>query len=245
MPQLRPVDLEGRVALVTGGADEVGAAFADLLGSAGAEVAVAGGAGPSLERMAIRFGVETFECDPFEPGGLREVVGAVGRRLGRLDVLVCAHGTRPPRRRFLDISCEDYRRTFAVNLDATFAALQEAGRTMVAAGRGGRIVVVGLNQGAASQPEGIDFYASQAALRELIRGAAFDLDADGVTVNGVFHGPLRPEEPDQAGAGNGDADGTVEAADVARAALWLVDPEISGVTGSVVDVAAARSTRPA
>jgi 3-oxoacyl-[acyl-carrier protein] reductase len=237
MPQLRPVDLEGRVALVTGGTGEVGAAFADLLGSAGAEVAVAGSAGPALERMAIRLGVETFECDPFEPGGLREVVGAVDRRLGRLDVLVCAHGTRPLRRSFLDISCEDYRRAFVVNLDATFAALQEAGRTMVAAGRGGRIVIVGSNRAFASQPEGVDFDASQAALRELIRGAALDLAADGVTVNGVFHGPLRQDQSDQAEAGEGDADGTVAAADVARAALWLVDPEVGGVTGSVVDVA--------
>ncbi len=236
MPQLRPIDLEGRVALVIGGTDEVGTAFADLLGSAGAEVAVAGPAGPALERIAIRLGVETFECDPLEPAGLREVVGAVDGRLGRLDVLVCADGTRPPRRSFLDISFEDYRRTFAVHLDATFAAMQEAGRTMVAAGRGGRIVVVGSNQAVASEPEGVDFHASQAALRELIRGAAVDVAADGITVNGVFHGPLRPEDPDQAGDGDGDADGTVEAADVARAALWLVDPEITGVTGSVVDV---------
>jgi 3-oxoacyl-[acyl-carrier protein] reductase len=243
MPQLRPVDLEGRVALVTGGTDQVGAAFADLLGSAGAEVAVAGRAGPALERMAIRLGVETFECDPFEPGGLRGVVGAVGRRLGHLDVLVCAHGTRPLGRRFLDISFEDYRRTFAVNLDATFAALQEAGRTMVAGGRGGRIVVVGSNQAVASRSGGVDFEASQAALRALIRAAAVDFAADGVTVNGIFHGPLRPEEPDEAEADDGDADGTVRAADVARAALWLVDPEISGVTGSVVDVGVAGSAR--
>src|ERR1700723_1331102 len=138
--QLRPIDLEGRVALVTGGTGETGMAIVDLLGSAGAEVAVADESTEALERIAIRLGVATFECAFSNAAEVSAVFGAVGERFGRLEVLVCAHGPQPRAQPLLEISVEDYRRTVAVNLDATFVAVQQAGRAMLAGGRGGRIV---------------------------------------------------------------------------------------------------------
>ncbi len=247
MQQLRPVDLEGRVALVTGGTGPIGIAIADLLGSAGAEVAVADEPGDALERMAIRLGVATFECDFSDATGLAAVFGAIAERFGRLDVLVCAHGSVPAPRPLLEIPFEDYRRTMAVNLDSTFLAVQEAGRAIVAGGQGGGIVLVGSARALASRPGGAGYDASQAALRGLIRGAAIDLAADRVTVNGVLHGLLRPppaddeyEEPNDAAAGVIGAAGEPE--DVARAALWLADPASSGVTGSVVVVDGGQSS---
>jgi 3-oxoacyl-[acyl-carrier protein] reductase len=244
MAQLRPVDLEGSVALVTGGTGAVGAAVADLLGSAGAEVAIAGEPGAELERMEIRLGLATFECGFSDPTELAAVFGAVGERFGRLDLLVCAHGSQPPPRPLLEIPFEDYRRTLAVNLDSTFLAIQQAGRAMIAGSRGGRIVIVGSTDGAAG---GADYEASQAALRGLIGGASADLAEHDVTVNAILHGPLRPEADDDEYVDPAerprDAGGPLgEPADVARAALWLVDPDNSYVTGSVVTVDGGRSS---
>ncbi|HEX4751880.1 MAG TPA: SDR family oxidoreductase [Solirubrobacterales bacterium] len=244
MAQLRPVDLEGSVALVTGGTGQVGAAVADLLGSAGAEVAVADEPGPELQRMEIRLGLAAFECGFSDPTELVTVFGAVEERFGRLDLLVCSHGSPPPSRPLLEIPFEEYRRTLAVNLDSTFLAVQQAGRAMIAGGRGGRIVIVGSTDGAAG---GADFEASQAALPGLVRGASEGLAEHDVTVNAILHGPLRPEPADDEYVDPAerprDAGGPLgEAADVARAALWLIDPDNSYVTGSVVTVDGGRSS---
>jgi 3-oxoacyl-[acyl-carrier protein] reductase len=245
--QLRPIDLEGRVALVTGGTGETGMAVVDLLGSAGAEVAVADEPGAALERIAIRLGVATFACSFSDATQLGSVFDALDERFGRLDVLVCAHGARPQPRPLLEISSEEYRRTIALNLDATFFAVQRAGRAMLAGGRGGRIVLVGPCGGLGSRPAGADFAASQAALRGLVRAAATDLASEGVTVNGIVHGSLRPPRADddyeEPGTRSADPAGLLgEPADVARAALWLVDPENSFVTGSTVTVDGGRSS---
>ena len=239
--QLRPIDLEGRVALVTGGSGATAMAIVDLLGSAGAEVAVAGEPGAALEQMAIRLGVATFECDFSDPAQLGGVFTALGERFGRLDVLVCAHSSQLQPRPLLEISLEDYRRTVAVNLDSTFFAIQGAGRAMLAGGQGGRIVVVGSCGEFGSRPAGADFEASQAALRGLVRAASTDLAPDGVTVNGIVHGPLRPprSEDDYEEQGTRPTDRArllAEPADVARAVLWLVDPENSYVSASIVTV---------
>ncbi len=239
--QLRPIDLEGRVVLVTGGRGATGIAIVDLLGSAGAEVAVASEPGVALEQMAIRLGVATFECNFSDPTQLGGVLAAVGERFGRLDVLVCAHGSELQARPLLEISLADYRRTVAVNLDSTFFAVQGAARAMLAGGRGGRIVVIGSSGGFGSRPAGADFEASQAALRGLIRAAATDLAPEGITVNGIFHGSPHPlsSEDDHEEQDTRPSDRPslrAEPADVARAALWLVDPETAHVTASIVTV---------
>ncbi len=204
MPHLRPVDLQDRVALVTGATGEVGAAFTDLLGSAGAEVAVAGETGPALERMAIRLGVETVEADPADPRASAAAAAAIAERLGRLDVLVCVLGS-------------------AVDPDAALAALREVGPTLASGGRGGRIVLV----------VGPESDVAPGAIAE----SAAELAAAGVTFNAIFHGRLRPPESDEWDEDDqATAIGTVGASDVARAALWLLDPEVMGVTGSVLDL---------
>jgi NAD(P)-dependent dehydrogenase (short-subunit alcohol dehydrogenase family) len=243
--QLRPIDLDGRVALVTGGTGEIGTAVVDLLGSAGAEIAVADEPGAALEQIAIRLGVATYECSFAEPTQLGAVFAAVGERFGRLDVLVCAHGCQPQPQPLLEIPFEDYRRTVAVNLDSTFFAIQQAGRAMIAGGRGGRIVVVGSAGAPGSGPAGADFDASQAALRGLVRGASADLAPEGVTVNAIVHGSLRPsDEDEEQGTRPALPAGPLgEPTDIARAALWLVDPENSYATASIVTVDGGQSSR--
>jgi NAD(P)-dependent dehydrogenase (short-subunit alcohol dehydrogenase family) len=159
-----------------------------------------------------------------------------------------AHGSQPQPQPLLEISFEDYRRTVAVNLDSAFVAVQQAGRAMVAGGRGGRIVLVGSSGGLGSRPAGADFDASQAALRGLVRAAATDLAPEGITVNGIFHGSLRPPSSDddyeEPGTRSADpAAGLGEPADVARALMWLVDPENTYVTASIVTIDGGRSSQ--
>lgn len=218
MSPLPTVDLQGRVALVLGGAGGVGAAIADSIGSAGAEVMVADSDPDELRRVEARLSVATIECDFAAMDPSATPVAAAIDRFSRLDVLVCAQGRPAHPQALLDVSFEDYRRGRASDLDSTFLCVQAAARAMASCQEGGRIVVVVGTGALASQGGTAAYDAAQAGQRGLVRAAAIELAPQRVTVNAIVFG--------EGG----------EPADAARAALWLIDPDNSFVTGSAVVV---------
>lgn len=241
MPHLPQVDLSGRVALVAAGTGETGEAIAGILGSAGAEVAVAGGGEAGLQRMEARLGSATFDCEFSDPVQIGELFASIRERFGRLDVLVYAQEERPGPRRILEIGFQDYRTTIARNLDAAFLCFQKAAQIMVAGEAGGRIVVIASLNALTSQRGAVDHEIAQAGLRGLVKAAAVDLAPDRISVNGVLAGPLRSQLPEERYDSVGETAlnprGLIgDPADVARAALWLADPENGFVTGSLVTV---------
>jgi 3-oxoacyl-[acyl-carrier protein] reductase len=201
------VDLGGRVALVVGGARGVGAAIAELLGAAGAEVAVADDDAAALARIEARSAYETFECQFEDPAAVAEMLAGVRERLGRLDALAWA---RPA--------------GSAAELEAASHCVAEAARLMTAGG-GGRIVLVGST--------------GDSDLPNLVRTTAAELAPQRVAVNAVLAGAIRGELPDAELAERVAANPSGmagEPEDVARAALWLLDPENAFVTGATVVV---------
>lgn len=231
MPGLPGVDLQGRVALVAGGARGLGAEIAEWLGSAGAEVMVADDDRDELERVEMRSAFATFQCDFASPVGVVEAFAALKERFGRLDVLVCAQRRRLPARALLELSFDEYRRTLATDLDASFLCVQQAARLMSEGGAGGRIVLIGTRE-VPGGSRGADHRVAQAGLRGLVEAAAAELAPLRITVNGVLPGAIRGDLPDEELAG-----GMIgEPGDVARAVLWLVDPDNSYVNGTLVTV---------
>lgn len=251
--QLPPVDLTGRVALVCG-AGEVGEAIASSLGSAGAEVAVAAtrdgrgaeadAAAPGADRLSrieARQGATTFDTDLADPVQIGELFVTLKERFGRLDVLICTEEDRPAPRSLLDLSFSDYRATIARTQDATFLCLQKAAHLMVAGGEGGRIVITTSLNALNSQRGAVDQEVAQSALRGLVKSAALDLTPHRITVNAILFGPLRAEVPadryDSVGEGALNPSAPIgDPADIARATLWLADPENTFTTGSLVTV---------
>jgi NAD(P)-dependent dehydrogenase (short-subunit alcohol dehydrogenase family) len=189
--------LEGQVAVVTGGASGIGAATARRLARAGADVAV-------LDRDAERGGQVAgevralgrralfLELDLSRPEGVPAAVESVVASLGRIDVLVnCAGITgHPAPGKVLELAEETWDVVFAVNAKAPFLLMQEVGRRMVEAGRGGRIVNVTSSSAhrALSMPA---YSASKAALGQLTRAAAAELGPHGINVNNVAPGLTR------------------------------------------------------
>jgi len=238
--QLPPIDLTGRVALVCG-AGEVGEAIASDLGSAGAEVAVAATGTDRLTRIEARLGATTFDTDLADPVQIGELFVTLKERFGRLDVLVCTEEDRPAPRSLLDLSFSDYRATIARTLDATFLCLQKAAHLMVSGGEGGRIIITTSLNALATQRGAVDQEVAQSALRGLVKSAALDLTAHRITVNGILFGPLRSEVPadryDAVGSGALNPAAPIgDPADIARATLWLADPENTFTTGSLITV---------
>jgi 3(or 17)beta-hydroxysteroid dehydrogenase len=131
--------LEGKVALISGGASGIGLATARRFAEEGATVVLG-----DIDRNAAERACAGIEGASFEPLDVtsdedwRRAADAVAARHGRLDVLVNSAGVAPTGT-IEDVSLEDWRRTIAVNLDGTFLGCRHGVRVMKASG-GGSIV---------------------------------------------------------------------------------------------------------
>lgn len=177
--------LDGKVAVVTGGASGIGREIARTLAVRGAAVAVldldevgAAEVAAALEGQALGVG-----CDVSDAASVTSAVSRVVETFGRVDALVnCAGIARIDPA--AELSLTDWDATFAVNLRGAFLCCQEVGRYLLAAG-GGRIVNIA-SQAASVALEGHAAYcASKAGLVGLTRVLAIEWGGRGVTVNAV------------------------------------------------------------
>jgi 2-deoxy-D-gluconate 3-dehydrogenase len=135
--------LDGKVALVTGAAGGLGAALAEGLAEAGADLVVTSreierlvGIADSIERQGRR--CMATACDVQHPDQVRSLIARAEEEFGRLDILVNNAGTTH-RDRPEDFPEAEWDRVLDVNLKSVFIACQEAGRRMIARG-GGKII---------------------------------------------------------------------------------------------------------
>jgi NAD(P)-dependent dehydrogenase (short-subunit alcohol dehydrogenase family) len=147
MSALQSFRLDGKVALVTGGAGILGRRFVRGLAEAGALVAVVDALGDAANAVADEIGPEAvgFACDVADPDSVRDCVAAVLERFGAIDVLHnnAATKTAEPRRFFTpfeDYPLETWREVMSVNIDGMFLMAQAVGRHMVARGGGGSVI---------------------------------------------------------------------------------------------------------
>jgi len=193
----RILDLNGRVALVTGGSRGIGRAISLALASCGASVAVnyrqrenqAADVVAEIERLGGR--ALAVRADVSLGSDVTTMIGDIEQRLGPVDILVNNAGTAT----MIDIDDlteAEFDQTLAVNLKSAFLCTQAVLRGMRAR-RWGR--VVNLSSAAARGPGlvGIHYNASKAGLEGLTRGYAGRLARDGITVNAVAPGPIDTE----------------------------------------------------
>lgn len=188
--------LEGRIALVTGASRGIGAAIAKALGEAGADVAVHGNANPAeATAAAVRaFGrrAATLVADMADPKAPDRLVRETMSALGGLDIVVNNAGIirRGPT---VDTTDEDWHAVLAVNLDGVFRLCRAAGRHMLAAGRGGKIINIASLlsfQGGLNVPA---YAASKSAVAGLTRELSNEWAAKGINVNAIAPGYMRTD----------------------------------------------------
>jgi NAD(P)-dependent dehydrogenase (short-subunit alcohol dehydrogenase family) len=179
--------LAGRVALVTGAAQGMGAAHARRLAADGAAVAVNDlNDSPTLHALAEELGGVSVPGDVADPEQARAVVDAAAQALGGLDVLVANHAymTMAP---FLDHDREDWWKVIDTNLGGTFHLIQAALPHLRARGAG-RIVVVSSEWGVTGWPGATAYAASKAGLVSLVKTLGRELAPQGIIVNAVAPG---------------------------------------------------------
>ncbi len=186
----------GRVVLVTGASEGIGAATARRLGAAGAVVLLVARTTDRLRQVQAEIlaaGGTAFvhPCDLSDPAAAHELAAAVLRQHGRVDVVVSNAG-RSIHRSVADTAdrVHDVQRTSAINYVGPVALLLGLLPAMRAAGRG-HIVNVSSASLASYAPGWSAYLASKAAFDYWLRCAAPELRRDGVSVSTVYFGMVR------------------------------------------------------
>lgn len=176
----------GKTAVVTGGASGIGGAIASRLAADGARVVVAdirSPVQPGSERC------EYVECDVSSEQSVAVFRATILAKYERCDILINNAGIFASRT-FEEITFAEWRRTFAVNLDAMFL-LTRALLPGMRANRWGRIINLASNTLGSAVPNHVDYIASKGGVVGFTRGLASEVGVDGVTVNAIAPGLTR------------------------------------------------------
>ncbi len=180
--------LEGKRAIVTGGAGGIGRAIAAGYLSEGAEVVIADLDGGAAAKAAAELGsgASSQALDVSKLSSIDAMIEAVSAA-GAIDILVnnAAVFDMAP---IVEITEASYDRVFAVNVKGLLFTLQAVAKRMIAQGRGGKIINVASQAGRRGEALVAVYCASKAAVISLTQSAGLDLIRHGINVNGISPG---------------------------------------------------------
>jgi 3-oxoacyl-[acyl-carrier protein] reductase len=184
--------LEGKAALVIGGARGIGEAIVERFVEEGARLTIADILENEGATTAARLGAAFVRTDVSSPADAQAAVDAALAAHGRLDILVRNAGIFPWTL-IEDTLPEEWDAVLAVNLKGTFLAARAALRPMKAQGSGRMIFTSSITGPRVTSPGHGHYSASKAGINGFIRGAALEFAGYGITVNGVEPGNVLTE----------------------------------------------------
>ncbi len=185
-------DLEGTVALVTGGGRGVGRGIALELARAGANVAVAARTGAEVEATAQEIGGLAVEADVSDRGSVERMVARVERERGPIDLLVANAGVLLGEEAAWEVDPDQWWRVFEVNVLGVYLCCRAVIPGMIERGRG-RIVNTGSGAGYLPGSKTTAYSASKAAVWRLGETLATQLRPFGIPVFTISPGLVRTE----------------------------------------------------
>ena len=179
--------IDGRKAVITGGARGIGAACADALLEAGAQVVIADSSEPNLAAARQRLAATTASFEHLDVTNTA-AVNNLAERLGPVDILVnCAGIGRQTAGE--DITNAEWQEVFNVNLNGVFWCARAFGRGMLSRRRGAIVNIGSMAGDIVVRPQkNVHYNASKAAVHHMTRSLAAEWAAYGVRVNAVAPG---------------------------------------------------------
>lgn len=243
--------MDGKVCVVTGATQGLGAAIARRLAAAGAAAVVITGRnaprGAAVEaELKATCPALFLPADFTRVEDCRRVIAETDRQFGRVDVLVNA-GASTARGTILDTTPEAFDAMFATNVRGPYFLMQETIRLMIAKGIQGAICNIGSISALAGQPFINAYCASKGALSTLTANTAFSVAANRIRVNQLNVGWMSSDHEREIQAAAGDPDWEAKAAaslpfgrlvdpeEAARAVNFLVSDDAGLMTGAIVN----------
>jgi 2-dehydro-3-deoxy-L-rhamnonate dehydrogenase (NAD+) len=246
---MNQIDLNGRFAVVTGGASGIGRAVCERFARSGATVAVwdldeaaaaalARGLGPAHLALAV---------DVADEAAVQRACEATRQRFGAIDVLVCSAGIAGPSKTTWEYGSDEWRRVFDVNVHGLFYCNRAVVRAMRERDYG-RIVNIASIAGKEGNPNASAYSASKAAVIGLTKSLGKELAKTGIRVNCITPAAVRTPIFEQISQQHIDfmlskipmaRFGLVE--EIAAIVAWLSSDECSFSTGAVFDVSGGRA----
>ena len=245
------LDIGGRVAVITGGAQGIGAGIAERFAEAGATVFIADLDADNAAKTAAEIcqrhegRAHGIALDVTQADSIAAVLDEVLSQTGRLDIWVNNAGIYPSAP-ILEQTTEEWRTVLEINLDSVFVASREAARRMVALGNGGVIINIASVAGLKTRVGGSAHYnVSKAGVAMLTKVLALELGPEQIRVMAIAPGLVATPGVLQHEVYREYFDilremlplrRTLVPDDIARVALFLASDMASAMTGCVLPV---------
>jgi NAD(P)-dependent dehydrogenase (short-subunit alcohol dehydrogenase family) len=257
-PLTRPVvnEMDGKVAIVTGGASGIGRGIVERFVAEGSRVVIADIEAARGEELAASLGAGALfrRTDVSDPEQVGALVAAAVKEFGGLHVMVNNAGISSPLGRLLDDDLADFHKVMGVNVLGVMAGTRDAARHMAESG-GGSIINLTSIGGIQAGGGVMTYRASKAAVIQFTKSAAIELARYEIRVNAIAPGSIPTPILGKSAAGMDPAElaefearirqgmrddrplkreGTTE--DIAEAALYFATDRSRYVTGTVLPV---------
>ena len=181
--------LQGKSALITGGARGIGRAFAEAYVREGATVAVADIDFAEASATATAIGPQAYavKLDVTDQASIDAAVAAVLAKTGGIDILI-NNAALFDMASIAELTHKSYDMQFAVNVKGTLFMLQAAAKAMVARGKGGKIINMASQAGRRGEANVIVYCATKATVISMTQSAGLELIKHGINVNGIAPG---------------------------------------------------------
>ena len=249
---MNQIDLKGRVAVITGGAQGIGYATAQRMLASGASVVLwdidAARLATAVRELSASGQVSGDTVELTDEASVAAVTAAAVARHGRIDILVNNAGITGGNAPTWELSPAVWRQVVEVNLIAPFLTCRAVVPQMIAQGYG-RIVNIASVAGKEGNPNASHYSASKAGLIGLTKSLGKELATKGVLVNAVAPAAARTAIFDQMSPehigfmlGKIPMGRLVTVDEVAAMVSWLASEESSFTTGAVFDLSGGRAT---